>query len=406
MTTKKYYLTNPYLTELDAKITHRFKKNNRYYIELDRTIFYPHMSGGQPCEDGSINGISLIETLEDGDKLYHVLPENITETNVHLSLNWKQRFDHMQQHTGQHILSYSINKLYNLDTVGFKIGANTTTIDLDTDSLNVEQTNKVESLCQDIISSNLSISCKNFSKKKLSHLNLDSSYDNYDFIRVVEIDSLEQNPCAGTHVSTTGEVGMIKIIRSEKVNRKLRLHFVCGHRALSIFQKQSLVLNDLFAITSSNFDNLEKNINHMISKTEDLNDQIKFFEEKEIAYQRYFLKRKRQDFGGIFLISQTYENYDFKLLKEIATTLSQEGLYIIVLGNKTETQCQIAISQNKKISGIDVSSAISNIKSLIDGNGGGNTHFAQASGSNIQYLDKAITSICQDLAKKLSANLG
>lgn len=400
--TKKHYLTNPYLTELDAKVVHRFKRNNKYYIELDRTIFYPHMSGGQPCEGGSINDIELIETIEENDKLYHVLPKDVNDRFVHLSLNWKQRFDHMQQHSGQHVLSYAIEKLYNLKTIGFKIGSSATTIDLDTASLEIDQLNKAESLCQDIISSNLSITCNNFNKKKLAHLNLDSSYDSYDFVRIVEIDSLEQNPCAGTHVSTTGEVGMIKIVKTEKVNKKLRLHFVCGHRALAMFQSQSALLSQLFTITSSNFDNLEKNINHIIFKTNDLNEQIKFYEEKEIAYQRYFLKRKRQDFGNVFLISQTYESYDFKLLKDIATTLSKEGPYIIVLGNKTEHQCQIVVSQNAKISGIDLSSHIDDIKNLINGNGGGNSHFAQASGSNIQSLDQAISKICQGIAKKLT----
>lgn len=400
--TKRYYLKNPYLTELKANIVHRFKKNNYYFISLDQTIFYPDLSGGQPFENGTINDIPLVKTIEEDGKLYHILKTDISIQHVYLKLNWKERFDHMQQHSGQHILSYCLAQLYNFNTINFKTNAIDGTIDLDCLDITDKQLQKAESLCQEIICNNIPIKCYTINKKKAIHLDIINTPKLLDQVRVVEIEDLDIRPCCGTHVSTTGEISMLKILNSEKINGKIRLHFLCGHRAFSAFQKQSNTLNKLFEITSSNINNIKEKLINSQERYKNISDQLNFYEKNEINYQTYFLKQKSQSFDSIYLISQIFDNYDPNLLKQIANNIVQSGPYVVVLGLNSKDECTIILNKSKQISDLHMNEILIQIKDLIGGKGGGSEYFAHLTGSKIKKLDEAMSIASQGIASQLN----
>ena len=155
--TEKIYLENPYIREINTKIVEKRIFDNKCFLILNRTIFYPNLAGGQPRDKGTINGIKVIDVYEDNDEIIHVIKENIDTDIVHLCVDWSTRLDNMQQHTGQHLLSSVFYDLYNGETVGFHIGANFTTIDVTIKDLNQEMVEKVEFIANKIIYSNFDI---------------------------------------------------------------------------------------------------------------------------------------------------------------------------------------------------------------------------------------------------------
>lgn len=142
--TEKLYLNNPYLREIDARIVEKTYKNGKYYIKLNRTIFYPHLSGGQPGDKGTINGVEVLEVYEDNMDIVHVTRDNIHSDKVMLNIDWDNRLDNMQQHSGQHLLSAAFYKLYNGETVGFHIGEDYVYIDVTLPELTEEEAKKLK----------------------------------------------------------------------------------------------------------------------------------------------------------------------------------------------------------------------------------------------------------------------
>ncbi len=135
---RRIYLNNPYLREIDARITSKVYENGKYYLKLNRTIFYPHLSGGQPGDKGTINGLQVLEVYEENDEIIHVIKENIHSDKVTLNIDWENRLDNMQQHTGQHLLSAAFYKLFNGETIGFHIGHDYVYIDVNLPELSEE----------------------------------------------------------------------------------------------------------------------------------------------------------------------------------------------------------------------------------------------------------------------------
>ena len=154
----KIYWENPYITNINASVTEKYLKDGKCYLKLDKTIFYPNFSGGQPRDYGYINDIEVIDVYEDDTDIVHVLNKNIDNLDVKLSIDFERRFDHMQQHTSQHILSAAFYKIFNWQTESFHMGNKYSTIDLSTKDISENEIEKTEILANKIIQSNFKVS--------------------------------------------------------------------------------------------------------------------------------------------------------------------------------------------------------------------------------------------------------
>ena len=192
--TTKFYMENSYIRELEAEITEKKFHNNKYYIKLNRTIFYPHLAGGQPRDLGTINDIEVLNVYEEGDDIVHVLEKNIRGTNVKLRIDWENRMDMMQQHTGQHLLSAVIYKLYHGETSSLHIGLNYSSIDIDLPEFSEEDIEKIELLANRIIYSNLKIKTYIVNKDELKGIPFRKTSNIESNIRIVEIDGFDYSP--------------------------------------------------------------------------------------------------------------------------------------------------------------------------------------------------------------------
>ncbi|MGQ9595550.1 MAG: alanyl-tRNA editing protein, partial [Anaerolineae bacterium] len=227
----RLYYEDPYLTEFSARVVDRRTWDGRPALVLDRTAFYP-TSGGQPHDTGRLNRARVVGVEEDPEgRVVHILDVPVEEDEVRGQVDWARRFDHMQQHTGQHILSQACWQVLRAETVGFHLGDETSTIDLDVAGLDFGALEQAEALANEIVFQDRPVRAAFFSEEEAATLPLRKPPAVHGAIRVVQVEGFDCSACGGTHVRRTGEVGPIAIVRVEHRGQESRVHFVCGHRA-------------------------------------------------------------------------------------------------------------------------------------------------------------------------------
>ena len=223
--TERLYYQDCYLREFSARII--ATDGNRVY--LDRTAFYP-TSGGQPFDLGTLGGVAVREVIDEEGRIAHLMEAPLSAAEVQGVINWERRYDHMQQHTGQHLLSAVLEELFKIRTVSFHLGTEVSTIDVDAPSLTPEQLERVEERCAEVIAQARPVQIT--FEDASSTLELRKASERTGTLRIVTVDKLDRSACGGTHVRTTAEIGAVLTGKSEKIRGTTRLEFVCGNRAL------------------------------------------------------------------------------------------------------------------------------------------------------------------------------
>src|SRR5678816_4432465 len=245
--TQKLYLDHSYDTVFEANVeSTRPAQPGVSAIVLDRTLFYPE-SGGQLSDRGTLGGVDVIDVQEKGDVVEHLVKGEVsTVAPLRGAVDWPMRFDHMQQHTGQHILSRAFIKTDKLDTVGFHMGDETCTIDLDGPSPDAAAIARAEDLSNQIINENRPIDIKTMPIEQVDMSELRRKVpEGVTMARIVTVRDFDVIPCCGTHVKSTGELGMIKVLKTEKVRNFHRIHFKVGVRAFADYRDKHAVLQEL-----------------------------------------------------------------------------------------------------------------------------------------------------------------
>lgn len=369
-------MENPYLKEIDAKIIEKRYRNSKYYIKLNRTIFYPHLSGGQPGDIGTINGLEVLETFEDNDDIIYVVNENINVDNVKVVIDWDNRMDLMQQHTGQHLLSSCFHRLFNYETVGFYVGKEYVYVDITCEELSEEEALQVEILANKIIQSNFQIKSYFVEKDELSKLPLIKAPAVNSDIRIVEIDGIDYNPCGGTHLNNTGELGLIKIRRWEKNKGNTRIEFVCGTRAINDYLWKSKYIKEIGLLLSSKdkdvLDKVEKLYNHR----DELEKEIRDLREKNNQYKAMSYLSDGFKIGEVNCIFKELENVDFKEISYISSYLNERHKLIQIYALYNGDKSQFFISRTKDLD-LNLQSILKALSEEFQIKGGGSPHTVQ-----------------------------
>jgi alanyl-tRNA synthetase len=227
--TERLYYADSYLTKFDATIVEVLPATSRYHLYLDRTAFYP-ASGGQPCDTGRLAGLPVVDVVDEGDRIAHVVEQPAAPGPASCQIDWARRFDHMQQHSGQHLLSAVFEELCRFRTLSFHLGAEASTIDLDTPELAPDQVVAAERRANELVFENRPITVGFHSAEEAPALRKPSEREGT--LRVVEIAGCDRSACGGTHVRATGEIGPILIRRLDRVRQNIRVEFLCGLRAV------------------------------------------------------------------------------------------------------------------------------------------------------------------------------
>jgi alanyl-tRNA synthetase len=226
--TERLYYDDSYLASFGARVLERGE--DRCHLILDRTAFYP-ASGGQPCDLGSIEGIAVVSVeMDERERIVHATAAPVPGDIVECRLDWERRFDHMQQHSGQHLLSAVILECCAIPTVSFHLGAEFSTIDITTGSLDARDVARIELRANQVIAENRAITAEYRDASDQADLRVPSSRQGA--LRVVSVENLDVIACGGTHVHRTGEIGCLLIGRLDKMRGNVRIEFLCGSRAV------------------------------------------------------------------------------------------------------------------------------------------------------------------------------
>lgn len=388
--TKKLYYEDPYLTTFTANIV----KQEPEYVVISETAFYP-TGGGQPCDLGRLNGISVINVEVVNDEIRHFLAEPLDPdiTKIEGKIEWSRRFDHMQQHAGQHILSAAFAELFQLQTVSFHLGKESVTIDLDVPEISAEQLQEVEDLANQIILENRPIETKWVTEEELAQYNLRKATSVKEDIRLVIIPDYDYNACGGIHPSTTGQVSSINILQTEKQKRQVRVEFVCGQRVITQFHRKHSILLNLISTLSTPEEKLEDAANSILFTNKSLEKQITELNNKILQYEaKDLLNESNNEVIGV-----TFENRTIQDLQKLARFLVEESpnaLCIFVSHNDEKLQVVVAKGKNREE---NMKLWIQQIILPINGKGGGNEMIAQGGGeallSSADLLNNALTHV-------------
>ncbi|WP_160036154.1 alanyl-tRNA editing protein [Paenibacillus sp. An7] len=368
--TKKMYYDSAYQTEWETNIIEVVEREDGYDVVLEETAFYPH-GGGQPCDTGYIQGIPVLDVVTHGDRVLHKLERVPEDRAVSCKIDWERRFDHMQQHSGQHLLSAVCLDLYEIKTLSFHLGVDYCTIDVEVPELKADQLETIEREVNRHIYLNHPILSYWVDETEVKSINLVKQPTVNDDIRIVEIKDVEYNACGGTHVSSTGEIGIIKLLKMEKQKGNTRIYFKCGYRALEEFNESQQILGAL----SSRFKTAKDEILHRIEKWEQ--------EQKQLQAELTLLKEQNNEYLAAQLlnnqdgnlIAEIFEDRTVKDLQSLASTLSARSHAAILLATKAENK--VVLSQNKE-AGHSCGAFFKTHLGTYNGKGGGSDILAQA----------------------------
>lgn len=387
---EKLYYQDQYTKNFTAEIINILEKDGQFHIELDKTYFYPE-GGGQPSDSGFIESSPINYVYEDNNTVYHV--SSVKPIKIHrakCSIDWKGRFDSMQQHLGQHILSSSFLKLFNASTLSFHLGRDICTIDIDK-SLTLDELDEVEALSNSIILDNITVEFLYPSKSELKKMpikKISSKVNNQ--VRIVKISDIDFNPCGGVHPKSTIEVQLIKILKTQKHKQSTRIEFICGERAikesLSRYNFSSNICSALKCNESEALIQIQKqrdDLNRLSSENRILKDTVSNYEIKDML-------SSSEKFNSLTIIKELYTDVDLKYINTISSKLTSFDNVIALIGIKTTERAYLLFSCSKNLSSFNMDTLLKDAIVLIDGKGGGSTYSAQGAGKSINNLEPAL----------------
>jgi len=391
---KRLYYKDPYLKEFKGKILEKTRIDGKPAIVLDNTCFYP-TSGGQPNDLGYIQNMPIVDVIEDKEKIIHILKEDIEEKcedTIIGKIDWKRRFDHMQQHSGQHILSAAFEKLWDADTVSFNLGDEICSIDIMKDNITSEEIKKVEELANDIVLKNMPIEVYFVEREKIGKLNLRKLPPQKGKIRIVEVKDFDVCACCGTHCRTTGEIGLIKILKWENRGAKIRIDFLCGKRSLKdYFWKNELIRNISNKLTIKDSE-LGEVVERMLEEKKDTRKKLREYKEKlQVHEANKLINESILDDNGVKIMKKVFEQKSFQEVRELVQkSINLDDSIVIFAGIKNNGESAKILFACSKTLKYDINKLIKEAGKFIEGRGGGAPNFAQAGGKNVEGIENAL----------------
>jgi alanyl-tRNA synthetase len=399
LTTRRLYYDDSVTRSFEARVAERLVHSGRPALVLDQTYFYP-TGGGQPCDLGTINGVAVVDVFTRPDDLavVHVLAGEISVEQVAAEIDWPRRFDLMQHHTGQHILSRAFINVAEAMTVGFHLGEDSLTIDLDTPAISLETLDQVENLANQIVFENRPVTARIVSKEEFETLNVRMrklpDHLATDGLRVVEIGGFDQTACGGTHVALTGAVGLIKVIKMDRHGQESRVEFRCGQRALLDYRQRNRVTNQLASDLTTAVSELDQAVGRLRDDFKLASSSLKSTQERLIIYEADALLEQAVSANGLQVVQAVFENRDSAELRMLASRLVASPGHVALLGAAGE-KSQLVFARSADLS-LDMVVALRlALQGLGSDRGGGRPEFAQGGGvpASTSQIEQALRSV-------------
>ena len=451
--TERLYYNDSHLIEFEARVTELTDRVSGWAaVTLDRTAFYP-TGGGQPSDTGTIDGQRVLECIDDEQNgVLHVIQGRAPQVGAIVKgrVDWPRRLDHMQQHTGQHILSQAFITLFNAPTKSFRVLSDVCEIDVDIKNPTDEVIERAVELANNVIWEDRQITIKTVTAEEAAQLPLRKDPSRDGELRVIEIEGFDLTPCGGTHAYRTGEVGMIAVRHWERAKGLTRIEFAAGTRALSDYRRANKTARAVAALFSASRDDATKLTTRMVDENKELHRRVRQLEEVTAKVEAEELIREanqpnespleqrfaggssntepgavatgsplEQRFAGgsnntepgavatgssaqpkqldsnnaliapTTVITKVFENRDGESLKHLAQALIAHPGTIALLGSRDRDAARLVFARSEDARG-DMNALMREACALLDGRGGGRPDLAQGGGKKVERIGEAI----------------
>ena len=391
MSTRRLYYDDSFMREFDAQVLacEAEMRDNKpaWGIVLDSTAFYP-ASGGQPHDVGKLGEANVIDVIDHGDEIVHIVDGCLEKGSVHGCINWPRRFDHMQQHTGQHLLSAMFQERFGRPTVSFHLGDDTCTIDLRGPEPTPEILEGAERAANQIISDDRPVTVRYGTAEQFSEMGVRKEVQRSGILRAIEIEGADLQPCGGTHVARTAQIGILLVRSCTKMRQDWRVEFVCGRRVVQLARREAHILQlaseRLGCAPSDLAASMDRIIKERDTHFKGLKSALHRLAHADAASA---VKRVGSD-PGLRIIAQAFdEETQPEYLNYFATELAKVSGTIALLGR---TGCGHLIFAQHPSVGRDLNALLKQVFSEFPGKGGGTNDFVRGRLNDPAQAAKAV----------------
>jgi alanyl-tRNA synthetase len=393
--TERIYYTDAYCARFDARVL-EVTEGERRHVYLDRTAFYP-TSGGQPHDVGTLDSVRVVDVIDEEGRIAHVVDGHIAGDRVHGAIDWTRRFDHMQQHTGQHVLSALFADSLGAQTLSVHFGAQSSTLDLNVERLSADDLVAVERRANEIVWENRPVRVS--FEDAASAAGLRKASPRAGELRVVTIENLDRSACGGTHVRGTSEIGLVLLRRSERAKKAMRVEFLCGARALTRAHSDFAQLTRMAQSASTSIEELPAVFDSQVAALRDAESTRRRLAETLDQYRaRELHDSTPTDTLGVRRALQRCANgTSLEDVRGLALAFATLPRAVFIAATETPAAILVAASDD---SGVNAAELIRAAIVPLGGRGGGSARLAQGTVPGREALNTALSSLSPDAPGK------
>jgi alanyl-tRNA synthetase len=363
--TQRLYYEDPYLLEFEAEVVVRTERDGHPAVVLDRTAFYPE-SGGQPWDKGTLGGIEVLAVVDEDGAILHVLRSEIAAGPVRGLIDRTTRLDHMQQHTGQHVLSQAFWELFKGETLSFHMGPDVSTLEIGLKAISDADCDRVEDRANAVVWEDRPVKTYFVPEERIGEVPLRRPPKKQGLLRVVEVDGFDYSACGGTHVRRTGEIGLIRIGGTEKIRGNLRFEFLCGGRALRDYRAKDRSARKLAAAFSCPAADVAGPVEKLLHEGKALKKRARRLEERLAAFESREIIRAAE--GRV--IAGVLEDKTPEEARFLALAIVKGGEYAVAYGAVGERQAHVILARSEALKA-DLRQAVPAVAAIVPVKGGG-----------------------------------
>ncbi len=407
-TTGRLYYLDSYLIEFTARVTAFAEMDDqRFAVTLDETAFYP-TGGGQPSDTGTLEsstGVArVVECIDAGSEgVLHVIEGEPPQTGARVAgrIDWPRRFEHLQQHTAQHILSQAFIKLYDAETHGFRIMERWSEIDVRLENPSAERIRQATQLANEIVWENRPVRVRLVTAEEAARMSLRKAPQREGVLRIVEIEGFDTNACGGTHARATGEVGVIFARSWERAKGMTRIEFVAGVRALKDYETVNETVRRIAASFSVGRDEIEQSTLRLTDEHKELSRRLRALEATLIeAEAEELIRQINPGLNERRIVARIFDRRDHESLKQLAQMLIQRPQTIVLLASTDGGAARLVFARSPDIQA-DMNLLMREACQELNGRGGGRPDMAQGGG---QANSTTLTQTLKLITERLNAN--